>query len=205
MPRQVRKRPTMTRSPLFLLATLMVVVQTCYAFAPSLSTGRPRTLPLFASNDMTPSTAFMITHNMKRILIEELGYSRKDVNSMRVEMAGPIVGKRIRCPPEGMPKAWYAPENAMMELEHQHKYPLQNASNENNHRVKVDGRVMGTKRFFPQPDAPRVLGNDRRYVGPDAHSGMGNQRHFLQPDDPFGMGNQRNNYHPDDPLSWHRG
>lgn len=39
----------------------------------------------------------MLTGETKRILIEELGgYSRRDVNRMRVELAGPILEKRIR-------------------------------------------------------------------------------------------------------------
>eukprot|EP00977_Amphora_coffeiformis_P014812 scaffold4223_cov189-Amphora_coffeaeformis.AAC.72 len=84
------------------------------------------------------STTVMITREMKRVLIEELGYRRADVDVMRVELAGPIVEKRISCPPQGMPDTWcdtalqtaaVVPsnngDNSMRKrLENESKYPL---------------------------------------------------------------------------------
>jgi hypothetical protein len=81
-----------------------------------------------SSIDTSPSsstTVVMITQDMKRVLIEELGYRRKDVNVMRVEMAGPIIEKRVTCPPEGMPDAWVDSSRLMLErLENESKHPL---------------------------------------------------------------------------------
>lgn len=75
----------------------------------------------------TASTAFMMSQSMRRTLIEELGYRRQDVDCMRVELAGPILEKRLRCPPEGMPESWKmeTTSSTMMErLENESKYPL---------------------------------------------------------------------------------
>lgn len=70
-------------------------------------------------------TTFMITREMKRILVEELGYSRKDVDAMRVELAGPIVEKRMNCPEQGMPEEWIDQSRALASrLENESKYPL---------------------------------------------------------------------------------
>lgn len=75
------------------------------------------------------STVFMMTRDMQRILIEELGYSRRDVNVMRVELAAPIIEKRIPCPTEGIPQEWMdvsrTEQDAMLKrLEQESKYPL---------------------------------------------------------------------------------
>jgi translation initiation factor 2 gamma subunit (eIF-2gamma) len=67
----------------------------------------------------------MITQEMKRILVEELGYSRKDIDAMRVELAGPIVEKRMKCPEQGMPDEWIDQNRALASrLENESKYPL---------------------------------------------------------------------------------
>lgn len=71
------------------------------------------------------SVSFMITREMKRVLVEELGYSRKDVDAMRVELAGPIIDKRMRCPETGMPEDWIDQSRALASrLENESKYPL---------------------------------------------------------------------------------
>ena len=53
------------------------------------------------------TVAVMMSQETRRILIEELGYRRKDVDRMRVELAAPIVAKRLPCPETGMPDSWY--------------------------------------------------------------------------------------------------
>ena len=72
------------------------------------------------------SVAFMITREMKRAMIEELGYRRRDVDILRPELAGPIVEKRLRCPPDGIPQDWLLPEEDRMleKLKEESKYPL---------------------------------------------------------------------------------
>jgi len=99
--------------------------------------------PSMLSSSLNPedfagaSTTVMITREMKRVLIEELGYRRGDVDVMRVELAGPIVEKRISCPPQGMPDSWCDKalqmastvqddrDNSMRKrLEKESKYPL---------------------------------------------------------------------------------
>jgi hypothetical protein len=79
-----------------------------------------------SSPSSTATTAFMMNQSSRRILIEELGYRRQDVDCMRVEIAGSIIEKRLKCPPEGMPASWKIEKtNGMMErLENESKYPL---------------------------------------------------------------------------------
>ena len=79
------------------------------------------------SSSSSSSVATMINQETKRILIEELGYRRVDVDKLRFELAGPIVEKRLRCPSEGIPDSWCrSPEDlSMMEkLENENKYPF---------------------------------------------------------------------------------
>jgi hypothetical protein len=68
----------------------------------------------------------MTSQETKRVLIEELGYKRKDVDRMRYELGPAIVSKRIMCPPEGgMPESWKRNDEEMMKkLEQESKYPL---------------------------------------------------------------------------------
>eukprot|EP00546_Thalassionema_frauenfeldii_P019088 CAMPEP_0178896370 /NCGR_PEP_ID=MMETSP0786-20121207/1128_1 /TAXON_ID=186022 /ORGANISM="Thalassionema frauenfeldii, Strain CCMP 1798" /LENGTH=133 /DNA_ID=CAMNT_0020566751 /DNA_START=223 /DNA_END=621 /DNA_ORIENTATION=- len=72
----------------------------------------------------------MITRDMKRILIEELGYKRRDVDQMRPEMAPAIVSKRLKCPSDGMPSEWafdddFGASSSMVDrLEQESQYPL---------------------------------------------------------------------------------
>eukprot|EP00531_Pseudo-nitzschia_arenysensis_P007979 CAMPEP_0116153840 /NCGR_PEP_ID=MMETSP0329-20121206/21459_1 /TAXON_ID=697910 /ORGANISM="Pseudo-nitzschia arenysensis, Strain B593" /LENGTH=252 /DNA_ID=CAMNT_0003650775 /DNA_START=65 /DNA_END=823 /DNA_ORIENTATION=+ len=82
------------------------------------------------------SQVFMITREMKRSMIEELGYSRKEVDSIRLELVGNILEDRVRCPTEGMPSDWIDQERVaanesvqetsdmMAKLENESKYPL---------------------------------------------------------------------------------
>jgi len=86
-------------------------------------------------NPVTPSaatTTFMITNEMKRILIEELGYQRQEVNQIRIELVDSIISKRISRPVDGMPSTWYIKEEEetssqstmLKKLENESKYPL---------------------------------------------------------------------------------
>ena len=82
------------------------------------------------------SQVFMITRDTKRTMIEELGYKRKDVDSIRLELVANIIENRVRCPSDGMPVDWVdqdreaanesVPENSsmMQRLENESKYPL---------------------------------------------------------------------------------
>jgi hypothetical protein len=74
------------------------------------------------------TTAVMISQNQKRMLVEELGYRRKDVDKLRFELASPIIEKRIRCPDTGMPREWFRSEKELSMMEQQllqeSKYPL---------------------------------------------------------------------------------
>ena len=77
---------------------------------------------------------FMITQNMKQIMIEELGYKRKEVDSIRVELVPNIIENKIKCPPDGMSQSLFDPQlqesnnnnsNRMLEkLKNESKYPL---------------------------------------------------------------------------------
>jgi hypothetical protein len=82
-------------------------------------------------------TIFMLTNEMKRTLIEELGYTRKNVELMRVELGQAAIEKRTQCPPEGMPESWCdqsltgldnnnndSQRNMRKKLEDESKYPL---------------------------------------------------------------------------------
>lgn len=82
------------------------------------------------------SQVFMITQEMKRTMIEDLGFKRKEVDSIRLELVANILENRVRCPSEGMPADWVdldrvaANESAqeassmMAKLENESKYPL---------------------------------------------------------------------------------
>jgi len=81
----------------------------------------------------TAITAFMITNEMKRVLIEELGYKRQEVNQIRIELVDQVISKRIPCPPDGMPSTWYeekedaeisSQDRMLQKLENEGKYPL---------------------------------------------------------------------------------
>jgi len=82
------------------------------------------------------SQVFMITRVMKRSMVEELGYTRKEVDSVRLDLVANIIENRIQCPPEGMPGNWVDRDresanesvqensNMMERLESESKYPL---------------------------------------------------------------------------------
>ena len=77
---------------------------------------------------LSPSTAVMINQESKRILIEELGYRRTDVERMRPQLAAPVIAKRLSCPAEGMPASWVDTELVVQiqksKLENESQYPL---------------------------------------------------------------------------------
>jgi len=86
-----------------------------------------------STSTATATTAFMITNDMKRILIEELGYKRQEVNQIRIELVNQVISKRISCPSDGMPSAWYeekedaemnSQDRMLQKLEDEGKYPL---------------------------------------------------------------------------------
>lgn len=88
-------------------------------------------LASIASAPTSASVATMIPQETKRVLIEELGYRRKDVEELKFDLAPVLLEKRTRCPAEGMPVSWRRPqeeleqENSMMQrLENESKYPL---------------------------------------------------------------------------------
>lgn len=74
------------------------------------------------------SVAFMVTNEMKRTLIEELGFRRQEAYQIRAEIASVVIDKRLLCPTGGMPANWYRQEeeqNQMLEkLKNESKYPL---------------------------------------------------------------------------------
>ena len=74
------------------------------------------------------TTALFINQQTKRILVEELGYRRAEVERLRPELAQPLVEKRTFRPPE-MPEEWMMAEEdttrAMLDkLESENRYPL---------------------------------------------------------------------------------
>jgi hypothetical protein len=89
-----------------------------------------------STTSSSSQTIFMLTNEMKRTLIEELGYTRKNVELMRVELGQAAIEKRTQCPPEGMPESWCDQslvglenhndsQSAMRKkLENESKYPL---------------------------------------------------------------------------------
>lgn len=75
------------------------------------------------------TAALFINQQTKRILIEELGYRRAEVERLRPELAQPLVEKRTFRPSEGMPEEWMMAEEdttrAMLDkLESENRYPL---------------------------------------------------------------------------------
>lgn len=75
------------------------------------------------------TSVLFINQQTKRVLIEELGYRRKEVERLRPELAAPILSTRLSRPFEGVPEDWMIPEeetsSAMLErLENESKYPL---------------------------------------------------------------------------------
>jgi len=82
-----------------------------------------------SSSTTDGTTAIFINQQTKRVLIEELGYRRAEVERLRPELALPIVSKRLLRPQDGVPAEWLLREdetaNAMLEkLEKEQKYPL---------------------------------------------------------------------------------
>ena len=90
-------------------------------------------------NESNPSDKFpvreaqvatMLSRENKRILIEELGYRRRDVERLDFSMAASLVDKKIPCP-DTIPDSWFrsseelAQESDMLQkLEKESKYPL---------------------------------------------------------------------------------
>jgi GNAT superfamily N-acetyltransferase len=105
---------------------------------PELQAPPPPQVKSTTASASSPQTRVMLTSEMKRILIEELGYTRKNVETMRVELGQAVIEKRTRCPAEGMPESWCdqslvglnfdtveSSQSAMLKkLEDESKYPL---------------------------------------------------------------------------------
>ena len=75
------------------------------------------------------TAALFINQQTKRILIEELGYKRAEVERLKPELAQPLVEKRTFRPSGGMPEEWMMAEEdtarAMLDkLESENRYPL---------------------------------------------------------------------------------
>ena len=86
-----------------------------------------------ATTATTASVATMISQENKRILIEELGYRRADVERLKFELAPSIIEQRTKCPADGMPASWCRSEQELAlerdaamrnKLEQESKYPL---------------------------------------------------------------------------------
>ena len=79
-----------------------------------------------AATTSSASVATMISQQNKRILIEELGYRRRDVERLKFDLAPSLIERRVRRPEDGLPDAWCrSDEELMMEkLEQESKYPL---------------------------------------------------------------------------------
>jgi hypothetical protein len=89
-----------------------------------------------STTSSSSETIFMLTNEMKRTLIEELGYTRQNVKLMRVELGQAAIEKRTQCPPDGMPESWCdqsliglddnndSQSNMRKKLENESKYPL---------------------------------------------------------------------------------
>jgi len=76
------------------------------------------------------STAVMISQESKRILIEELGYRRSDVERLKPQLAAPIIAQRLRCPKDQeIPASWIDTDlerqkRQLQKLENESKYPM---------------------------------------------------------------------------------
>ena len=55
----------------------------------------------------TASVQYMITRNMRNVLIEELGYTDAEVDNMKPDVAAVLTSKRLKRPSSGMPDAFY--------------------------------------------------------------------------------------------------
>lgn len=61
----------------------------------------------FDSNDKTSGgIQYMITHRMRRILIESLGYLPDEVDSMDPQVAAVVIERGLSRPSKGMPLSW---------------------------------------------------------------------------------------------------
>ncbi len=81
------------------------------------------------SSSASGTTTLFINQQTKRVLIEELGYKRVEVDRLKPELALPIVSKRLSRPQDGVPDDWLLREDetasAMMaKLEKEQQYPL---------------------------------------------------------------------------------
>mmetsp|Transcript_3047 Transcript_3047/g.4102 ORF Transcript_3047/g.4102 Transcript_3047/m.4102 type:complete len:252 (-) Transcript_3047:257-1012(-) len=86
---------------------------------------------IFSVASSTASVATMISRENRRVLIEELGYRRKDVESLKLDLVPAIVENRVKRPDGDLPDAWYRSqedleqESRMMErLEQESRFPL---------------------------------------------------------------------------------
>ncbi|CAB9530053.1 expressed unknown protein [Seminavis robusta] len=135
---------------------------------------RPSSLPPSndhgAMNDYIPSSsvAVMMSQENKRILIEELGYRRKEAERLRLDLVPDIVQQRIRCPTEGIPEEWCSTGT-------QHLHAGYNQA------PSYYGQPAKYAPWSPQPPGPPPnLGygpptNHRGYGPPPDHRGYGYQ------------------------------
>lgn len=61
----------------------------------------------YYQQQQAPSMAVMMSRETKRVLIEELGYSRKEVKRLKFDCAHEIVQKRFRRPKGTLPAHWF--------------------------------------------------------------------------------------------------
>ena len=112
------------------------VVKALGASPPASSSDLEDTETVTSEEKTVSSQVFMITREMKRTMVEELGYKRTEVDSIRLELVGNIIENCIRCPLGGMPVDWVDLDrksvsesvgdksNMMKKLESESKYPL---------------------------------------------------------------------------------
>jgi len=80
----------------------------------------------------------MISIENKRILIEELGYKRRDVDQLKFEMAPVLVEQRIPCPTTGLPASWCrSQEEFIMEQENKQARLMEKLEQESKYPFKV--------------------------------------------------------------------
>jgi len=75
----------------------------------STTTAPPPTPPMHPSKTSN-TVQYMITQNMRRVLIRQLGYTTQEVNYMKPDVAAVVVNKMLRRPETGMPPQFYTEE-----------------------------------------------------------------------------------------------
>lgn len=96
----------------------------CDAFLPQTTTSRSSWRLHSQPNTDNNSLPVMISQRQRQILIEDLGYRRKDVDRLRLELVVPILEQKLSCPSDGVPVDWLRPPTQAERLEQESKYPL---------------------------------------------------------------------------------